>query len=96
VNEPDNPKASYAISYEGSAAEELAKLDKPVARSIIKSVNKLSGDPRPPGCRALVGYDGLWRIRVGGYRVVYDATRIRPYRHAGQPNSPQLSKTWRR
>lgn len=71
MTEPGNSEKTYAVSYEGSASKELGKLDKPVARRIIKAVNKLGGDPRPPGCRALVGYDGLWRIRVGDYRVVY-------------------------
>lgn len=61
----------YSISYERSSAKELSKLDKPVARRIIKSVNKLGDDPRPPGCRPLVGYEGLWRIRIGDYRVIY-------------------------
>ncbi len=61
----------YSISYERSSAKELSKLDKPVARRIIKFINKLSEDPRPPGCRPLVGYEGLWRIRIGDYRVTY-------------------------
>ena len=32
----------------------------------------LGNDPRPPGVKALVGEAGLWRIRVGDYRVVYE------------------------
>lgn len=67
----DTPERSYAISYHPSAAKELRKLDKQVARRIVRAVRKLSADPRPHGCRPLVGFDGLWRIRVGDYRVVY-------------------------
>jgi mRNA interferase RelE/StbE len=33
----------------------------------------LQDDPQPPGCKALVGnLQGLYRIRVGSYRVVYE------------------------
>jgi len=28
-------------------------------------------DPRPAGCGRLVGYDELWRIRIGDCRVTY-------------------------
>jgi mRNA interferase RelE/StbE len=51
--------------------KELMKLDKPVARRIAKAVDGLGLAPRPPGARPLVGYSGLWRIRIGDYRVVY-------------------------
>ncbi len=61
----------YTVQYDTRAVKELGKLDKPVARRIVKAVGALSTDPRPAGCRPLVGYPGLWRIRVGDYRVVY-------------------------
>lgn len=51
--------------------KELAKLDKPVARRIVGAIDGLEAQPRPPGARSLVGYPGLWRIRIGDYRVVY-------------------------
>jgi mRNA interferase RelE/StbE len=47
------------------------KLDKPVARRIAKAIDALGVEPRPRGARPLVGYPGLWRIRIGDYRVVY-------------------------
>jgi len=31
----------------------------------------LSDEPRPLGCRKIAGVAGLWRIRVGNYRIVY-------------------------
>jgi mRNA interferase RelE/StbE len=31
----------------------------------------LAQNPRPPGCIKLSGPSGLWRIRIGDYRVVY-------------------------
>ena len=61
----------FAVEYDPKALKELAKLDKPVARRVIKAIDALSADPRPSGVRPLVGYPNLWRIRVGEYRVVY-------------------------
>lgn len=66
-----NAPGPFAIEYDPTALKELAKLDKPVARRVVKAIDALSFDPRPSGIRALVGYPGLWRIRVGDYRVVY-------------------------
>ena len=61
----------FAVEYDPKALKELAKLDKPVVRRVIKAIDALSADPRPSGVRLLVGYPNLWRIRVGEYRVVY-------------------------
>lgn len=61
----------YAVQYDPRAAKELSKLDRPVARRIVKIVDALGEQPRPQGARPLVGYPGLWRVRIGDYRVVY-------------------------
>jgi mRNA interferase RelE/StbE len=61
----------YAVQYDPRAAKELAKLDRPVARRIAKVVDALGEQPRPQGARPPVGYPGLWRVRIGDYRVVY-------------------------
>jgi len=69
----------YRIVYDTRAAKELSKLDRSAARRIHRAVSALVEDPRPAGCRPLVGYPDLWRIRVGDYRVVYsvdDATVV--------------------
>jgi mRNA interferase RelE/StbE len=37
----------------------------------------LAENPRPPGCRKLVGGEGDWRLRVGDYRVLYEINDTR-------------------
>jgi mRNA interferase RelE/StbE len=37
----------------------------------MRKVEGLAAEPRPSGCRKLVGRNNLWRIRVGDYRVIY-------------------------
>ena len=61
----------WKIELTGSAEKELAKLDKPVAKRIIKFLReRVSIDPRATG-KALKGdHSGLWRYRVGDYRVI--------------------------
>jgi mRNA interferase RelE/StbE len=61
----------YAVQYDPRAAKELTKLDRPVARRIVKLVDALGQQPRPHGARPLAGFPGLWRVRIGDYRVVY-------------------------
>ncbi|MGH3785913.1 MAG: type II toxin-antitoxin system RelE family toxin [Pseudonocardiaceae bacterium] len=51
--------------YDPTALKELTKLDKPVARRVVKSVDALGLDPHPNGARPLAGHPDLWRIRVG-------------------------------
>lgn len=63
--------AQYNVGYEPTAEKELGKLDRQVARRIARAVAALGANPRPAGCRPLAGYDELWRIRVGDYRVIY-------------------------
>jgi mRNA interferase RelE/StbE len=43
-----------------------------MARRVIAKIEGLARQPRPRGCRKLIGTNRLWRVRVGEYRVVYD------------------------
>lgn len=62
---------TYTINYDPKALKELAKLDKVLARRILRAVDALDDDPRPSGSRALVGFPDLLRLRVGAYHVIY-------------------------
>lgn len=61
----------YAVTFSRSARRELENLDAVIIRRIIPKIESLSLQPRPAGCRKLVGEESLWRIRVGDYRVIY-------------------------
>jgi mRNA interferase RelE/StbE len=49
----------------------LGKIPPPHFTRIIKAINELATDPRPPGCKKLTGRPG-YRIRVGDYRIIYN------------------------
>lgn len=61
---------SYTLEIEKSAKKNLTKIDNPFFNTINEKIEALKTNPRPPGCKKLVGHDG-WRIRVADYRIIY-------------------------
>ena len=60
------------IEYTPESVKELSKLDKPVAKRIrgyMDEVEKLD-DPRSRGKGLTSNLNGLWRYRVGDYRII--------------------------
>ena len=69
----------YRVFLERAAEMDLRRLSPDVHDRIIEAIRGLAGNPRPPGCRKLVGTTNDWRLRVGDYRIVYeiaDAIRV--------------------
>lgn len=62
---------SYRIEILPRAAKALAKLPARDYRRVRDAVRALGEEPRPRGCKKLVGREG-WRIRIGRYRVIYE------------------------
>ena len=62
---------TYEIEIKSSAQKELAKLPRNIADKVIENIRALANDPRPDGCKKLVGTDYAYRIRINNYRVVY-------------------------
>jgi mRNA interferase RelE/StbE len=58
-------------AYPTSCPERLADLSKIDYQRVHDAVAALSGNPRPAGCKKLVGREG-WRIRSGAYRIIYE------------------------
>lgn len=63
----------WTIKYSDTAKVQLRKLDKPIARRILDFMDERIADledPRNSG-KALKGpLGGLWRYRVGDYRII--------------------------
>jgi mRNA interferase RelE/StbE len=62
---------AHRIEVSPSAARQLKKIDRRLLPQIAQKIDSLAGDPRPHGCEKLSGYDNLYRVRVGDYRIVY-------------------------
>ena len=61
----------YEVILSPKAEKQLDALPKPIQRRIAEAAEGLETNPRPYGVKKLEGADNLWRIRVGGYRLVY-------------------------
>lgn len=66
-----DPAGRYALTFRPAALRALRKLDRQIAERIKVATEALRDDPRPSGAKMLTGSHGLWRIRIGDYRVVY-------------------------
>jgi mRNA interferase RelE/StbE len=62
----------YSVELRPSAEKSLDKLDGRSRARILRKIIALAVDARPPGVKALTDEQGLWRIRIGDYRVVYE------------------------
>jgi mRNA interferase RelE/StbE len=64
--------ASYRVEIARSAAKDLRRIDRKWLPRIVATIETLASDPRPSGCKKLVGSDHNYRLRIGDYPVVYD------------------------
>jgi len=64
---------SFNILWKTSAEQDLKKLDRQYIPKILTAIEALSENPFPAQCRKLKGAESSYRIRIGDYRVVYQA-----------------------
>lgn len=67
---------TYNLSILRRAQKALADLPKGDYERIRNAVFALAENPRPSGCKKLIGRDG-WRIREGIYRVIYEVDDLK-------------------
>lgn len=64
---------AWKIEFAESAAKTLGKLDKPVAKRIIKFLKeRIIEDPKMIGDALKGNWAPMWRYRVGDYRIICD------------------------
>ena len=57
----------------GAAVRDLARLDRPEARRVVRRINWLASNLDTIGPEALSGdLAGFFKLRVGDYRVIYE------------------------
>ena len=64
--------APYEIQISRRAAKSLAGLQRRDQQRVRAAIDLLSVEPRPPACIALSGEDGVYRVRVGDFRILYE------------------------
>ena len=66
--------ARYRIEISRTAEKQLTKLPQIDQKRVVNSILALADDPFPKGSRKLTGYDDMYRIRVGRYRILYSVS----------------------
>ncbi len=63
----------YELQFSPRAKRDLGRLDKTIAKRILEKLFDLAQNAEIVDHYALTGeWKGLYRIRVGNYRVIYD------------------------
>jgi len=66
----------YSLEFSEKAADFIRKLDKSIQKRITKKIEELKENPYLG--EALVGnLAGLWKLRIGDYRITYKVERER-------------------
>lgn len=61
----------YKVSIKEEAKKDIYKLPNNETLGIYKKLQLLSSNPRPVGCKKLVGSEDAYRVAKGDYRVLY-------------------------
>jgi len=63
---------TWEVVFSDASKKFLKKLrDAGLLDRLLAAADKLSINPRPPGCRKLAGTTDRYRVRVGDYRIIY-------------------------
>ena len=62
----------YKVLISSSAEKSLKKIPKKDVQHIVVAMERLAMHPFPVGSRKLSGYEKIFRIRIGKYRVIYE------------------------
>ena len=61
----------YRLEFAPAADRDFRALAEDVRRRLRPRIDALAENPRPHGVETLEGEKGLYRIRVGDYRIIY-------------------------
>lgn len=68
----DQPPRRFEVRLARRALRSLADLQRRDQQRIRAAIDLLADNPRPPNCVALQGEAGVYRARVGDYRIGYE------------------------
>ena len=66
--------ANYKVEISRTAERQLKKLPPRDQRRVARAMLLLADGPYPRGTRKLLGYEDIFRVRVGQYRILYSVS----------------------
>lgn len=71
MNDRSADRRSYQLNLKRQPEKVLRRLSRDLRERIDHKIQDLAEDPRPEGSKKLEGYDNLYRLRVGDWRISY-------------------------
>ncbi len=62
----------YEVVFAANIAKQLRRIDKKWQVKIVAAAESPGDSPRPHGYKKLVDEGGLYRIKIGDYRIIYE------------------------
>jgi mRNA interferase RelE/StbE len=62
----------YILGLETAASRDFTKLERSLRARISEAMDGLTSNPRPHGCKKMVGTKRRYRVRIGDYRIIYE------------------------
>lgn len=66
----------YSVIWTKTALKQLNQLDNPIKEAIVKKTRALGTNDAPLDIKKLVGFENLYRLRVGDYRIVFRPNHV--------------------
>lgn len=66
--------ARYEVEVSRTVERQLRRLPRADQVRVVRTVLALADDPYPRGARMLSGYDDVFRVRTGPYRILYSVS----------------------
>ena len=68
--------ARYESEISRTAEKQLRRLPRDDQERVARAMLALADDPFPRGARKLSGYDDVFRVRTGRYRILYSVSEL--------------------
>jgi mRNA interferase RelE/StbE len=69
--------SNYRVELSATAERQLRKLERNDQVQVVGAIQRISTNPRPRGSRKLRGYEDVFRIRTGVFRIIYSIEKGR-------------------
>lgn len=66
-----NEPKTYKVQLKRAALKALQNLSRDTQGRVQRAIDELATNPRPEGCIRMQSTEVLYRIRVGGWRIIY-------------------------
>lgn len=67
--------SEYTVIFIKSAQRDVRRIPSAALNRIRNAINMLQEKPIPSGSKKVRGYEVIYRVRVGQYRIVYEVAK---------------------